>query len=545
MPSAISSAAPPSGLRGSQEPRICLVPPFVSSLGREAIELAAVAGLHLDPWQQMVLVNSLGQTADGRWAAFEVGLIVARQNGKDSILEAMEIAGLFLFGDRLIIHSAHRFDTAMEHLERLANLIEAAELQRRVRKINRSHGSEGITLKDGRRIRFRARTTSGGGRGYTGDRVIFNEAMDLPEAIVGAMMPTMAARSSLVPGPQIVYAGSAVDQATMANGMVLSRIREAGIAGENPRLAFFEWSAADDADPASWEARAAANPGMGYRITPEYIEVEFRSPAMSPRQFDVERLGKGDYFDTSEDAGRVIARDRWLACAESDREKRIESGFAFGVDVNPDRTWGSIGVAGRRGDEAWQFAVVDRRRRTDWIVDRCVELAGEHPDAPFVVLARGPAGNLMADLEERGVTVVQASGADYGVACSDFFDAVDHTLARYPDPQPEIDEALAGARRGVQAENAWVWSRKASTSPDISPLVAVTLALWGARTAEPAFATVMLPSEFAPAAGEDPEIGPAWHRVGVGEPVVLSPEDVTRCFRCATGGACSEHGREG
>jgi hypothetical protein len=482
MPSPTFSAAPPSSLRGSQEPRIRHVPPFVSSLGREAIELAAVAGLNLDPWQRLVLIDSLGQRPDGRWAAFEVGLVVARQNGKDSILEAMEIAGLFLFGERLIMHSAHKFDTAMEHLERLANLIEAAELQRRIRKINRSHGSEGITLKDGRRIRFRARTTSGGGRGYTGDRVIFNEAMDLPDAIVGAMMPTMSARSSLVPGPQIVYAGSAVDQETMANGLVLARLREAGIAGENERLAYFEWSAPDDADPASWDARAAANPGMGYRITPEYVETEFRSPAMSPRQYAVERMGIGDWPDTGEDAGRVIGREQWAACAETNPENRIVRDHAFGVDVNPDRTWGSIGVAGQRADGLCQFAVADRRRGTDWIVDRCADLNLEHSSAAFVVLARGPAANLIADLRGRGLNVIEASGADYAVACSDFFDAVDHAQARYPDPQPELDDALAGARKGAPAENAWTWSRKASTSPDISPLVAVTLGLWATRT---------------------------------------------------------------
>jgi hypothetical protein len=41
-----------------------------------------MAGLILDPWQQFVLVNALGERADGRWAAFEVGVDVARQNGK-------------------------------------------------------------------------------------------------------------------------------------------------------------------------------------------------------------------------------------------------------------------------------------------------------------------------------------------------------------------------------------------------------------------------------------------------------------------------------
>src|SRR6185437_17072639 len=252
--------------------------------------------------------------------------------------------------------------------------------------------------------------------------------------------------------------------------------------------AYFEFSAPGD-DPGrvprdvllSPEARGMANPGLGIRISWEWIEHE-RTVDMSARGFAVERLGIGDWPDTSEDAGRVISGERWAACAEFNPENRIVRGHAFGVDVNPDRTWGSIGVAGQRLDGLCQFAVVDRRRGTDWIVDRCAELNREHSSAAFVVLARGPAANLIADLRGRGLNVIEASGADYGVACSDFFDAVDHAQARYPDPQPELDDALAGARKGAQMENAWTWSRKASKSPDISPLVAVTLGLWATRT---------------------------------------------------------------
>jgi len=68
-------------LYGIQEPRIQLVPPARWSLGDDAIELAATAGLILDPWQQLVLRGSMGELAPDQWAAFEVGLIVSRQNG--------------------------------------------------------------------------------------------------------------------------------------------------------------------------------------------------------------------------------------------------------------------------------------------------------------------------------------------------------------------------------------------------------------------------------------------------------------------------------
>ena len=276
---------------------------------------------------------------------------------------------------------------------------------------------------------------------------------------------------------------------------MFSEVRYRALTGGSPKLGWHEYSVdlgdplEDDpdlvteeiaADPACW---AQGNPSLGIRISHEYVGDE-RGP-LDLRTFAVERLGVGKWWNPSLAGGRVISREAWAACAEPDRENRIESGHEFGVDVNPDRSWGSVAIAGVRGDGLDQFAVVDRRRRTDWIVDRCEELSLEHPGVSFVVLARGPAANLIPEMEERGLVVVAASGADYGVACSDFFDGIDHGTARYPDPQPELDDALAGARKSTGQENAWTWSRKASTSPDISPLVAVTLALWGARTQGP------------------------------------------------------------
>lgn len=105
-------------------PRIMHAPAGPSSAGREAVDLAKLAGLVLDDWQALVLEHSLTERTDGRWAAFEVGLNVPRQNGKGSVLEARELAGLFLLGERLIIHSAHQFDTSLEAFRRLLFLIE-------------------------------------------------------------------------------------------------------------------------------------------------------------------------------------------------------------------------------------------------------------------------------------------------------------------------------------------------------------------------------------------------------------------------------------
>lgn len=444
-----------------------------------------MAQLDLDPWEELVLTHALGERADGKWAAFEVGLVAPRQNGKGTVLEGRELTGLFLLGEQLIIHSAHEQATSSEHFRRLLNLIESVpEFDRRVLRAPRGKGAEAIELRGGQRIFFKTRT-GGGGRGLTGDLVVLDEGMILPLATTAALVPTMAARS-MAGNPQLWYAGSAVDQEKHEHGLVLARLRERALKASRS-VAYFEWSAAGDdparvpedvrSDPRVW---ARANPGLGIRISVEHIAHEYAG-ALGPREFAVERLGIGDWPDTSEDTGRVIAREPWAACACGDEEQRIAGRKVFAIDVNPDRTWGAIGVSGQREDELWHVAVAEHERGTDWIIDRCIELRTEHRGSRFVVDPRGPAASLIPDLKAAKVRLIEVTTQDYGDAWAGFVDGVAQNSIRYPAPQPELDDALAGARKAPMGD-AWKWSRKNSTSSDISPLVAVTLALWGAQT---------------------------------------------------------------
>jgi phage terminase large subunit-like protein len=128
----VSLTLPSAERLGAQRPRLLHVPDFSSSTGEEACELAAMAGLEMDPWQQFAIHNALGERPDGKWAAFEVGIEVPRQNGKGGILETFGLAGLFLLGEQLIIHSAHEFATAEEALERMSQIIEGCSTFRGV-----------------------------------------------------------------------------------------------------------------------------------------------------------------------------------------------------------------------------------------------------------------------------------------------------------------------------------------------------------------------------------------------------------------------------
>jgi hypothetical protein len=468
-----SATVAPSDLAGEQRPRICTVPSARSSAGREAVDLARMAGLDLDPWQEFVLDQALGERADGRWAAFEVGLVVSRQNGKGAILEARELAGLFLLGERLLIHSAHQFDTSLEAFRRLLQLIEdTPDFDRRVKRVSRAHGEEGVELKNGQRIRFRTRT-KGGGRGFSGDCLILDEAMILPESAHGALLPTLSAR----PNPQVWYTGSAVDQRIHEHGLVLARIRRRGLDGDDPRLAYFEWSAdrgsPDDvtedvaSDPNVW---AAANPGLGIRISTDHVATERRS--MDPRTFAVERLGAGDWpNDLDNEDG--IDPETWAALTDEASVALDPVWFAF--DVRPDRSSSAVGVAGKRSDGLGHLELVDHRRGTGWVVDRLVDLVRDHDAAGVVCDQKSPAAALIPKLENRGVQVVVVNASEYAQACGALFDMVDQGAVRHLG-QPELTTAVRGASKRALGD-AWAWSRKAS-SVDITPLVAGTLALW-------------------------------------------------------------------
>ena len=233
------------------------------------------------------------------------------------------------------------------------------------------------------------------------------------------------------------------------------------------------------ADPEMW---AQANPAMGVRISREHILAELRSPSLTARQFAVERLGIGDPPDVDDEDGRVISAEKWGACACHDETQRIEGVKAFAVDVNPARSAGSIAVAGRRPDERLHFAVVKHAREVDWILPQCVELHQEHEDAVWIMDPRGPAAGFIQPMKDAGLEVVETATQDYVNACAGFFDAVGQTRARYPSPQPELDDAVASARVSTLASGGWKWAPRSSTSGDITSLVAATLALWGAET---------------------------------------------------------------
>jgi hypothetical protein len=469
---------------GWQEPPIQIAPPAASSAGQEAIDLAARAGLRLDPWQQHILRVGMGERPDGSWSSFEVAVNVPRQNGKGGVIEARELWGLFIGGEQLILHSAHEFKTAKAAYKRIETLIRRCpDLHKRVKIYRKTVGDEAIELHSGQELRFIARS-KGSGRGFTGDCNILDEDMILGDDAMDALLPTMAA----VANPQIWYLGSA---GIGAPSVQLGRLRRRALAAleagtPDPSLAYFEWSVdphldecpkdcTEHDDAASDEAVLKSNPGVGYRLTLEKVANE-RS-TLSKDGYARERLGVGEYPSDEADTWQVIGEDAWRALAAA--ESAPSDPVAFAIDVNPERTWAAICVAGEwRGGT--HVEVVDHRPGTGWIVERAKELHAKWKPRCWVIDGGGPAGSLIADLEDEetglGVTVVQPKTREIAQACGQFYDAVTEQTLSHLDQAP-LASALAGAQKRSLGD-AWAWARRI-VSVDISPLVGVTFAKWG------------------------------------------------------------------
>jgi hypothetical protein len=461
-----------NSLRGSQTPRLCSLPEGVASLApaEAAIKQAAAAGLYLDEWQQNVLRGSLGVRRDGKWASFANCLLVPRQNGKGAVLEARALAGLFQFHEQLIVWTAHEMKTAKEGFRRIVSLIQnTPDLHRQVASYKRGNDDRGIELYSGARLQFLARS-SGSGRGFTGDCIILDEAYNLDGDDMAALLPTLSA----VPNPQIWYTSSA----PMADSEQLHKVRKRGVAKSDPRLAFFEWSIPDDADPSLRESWAQANPGYPERIDDEAIVAEWSEfdADDDPSKFRRERCGVPDESVT--ESSLIPNWDELV-----DAESKIDTQRNIALDVSPvipgEMRRASFGAAGRRADGKIHVEAFDSRPGTDWVVPSAVKL-WEVWKLPIRIQSGAPAASFITEIREQGVEVVEVSKSDHAEAVGRIVDASASNNLRHRGGG-KLNAAVRGAVLS-KSSDADVWGRR-SSRVDISPLVAVTLALGGVGAA--------------------------------------------------------------
>lgn len=483
-----------ASLRGAAKPRVDLAPPYAYSLGPEACELAARAGLVPDAWQADAIDMLLACRADGKWACYEYGEIVARQNGKGSILEIRVLAGFLLLGEQLIMWSAHEYKTSMEAFRRFRTLLRRLGKQVGTNenlldvdgvlvKIVNTNGEEGFERLDTEaRVKFVARS-KGSGRGFSGDLVIIDESFAFTLEQQDALMPAMAAR----PNAQIVY--TSTPPLNGGSGEVMFALKARADAGGDDSLGWRDWGVDADLDHldridlddrALW---AASNPAMGIRLTAETVLRERRS--MGDVGFARERLC---IWPRQSQGNIVIDAAAWARMA--DAESRRTGGVAIGVDLAPLRDYAAICVYGLREDGLGHVQLADYRPGSKWLLPRLVELR-DALGPVAVAMGRGTFAFLQTELDKAGFQrpedpEVPESGdlavtgaVDMAAAAGQVLEAVREESFRYV-PNRYLDVAVAGAKTKTSGDTI-AWTVRGA-EVDISPLVAMSLARWSFQT---------------------------------------------------------------
>lgn len=457
----------------SQAPRVHERPRASKTFGDLAADFAASYELAPDPWQQIVLDDWLAEKA-GRWASLTCGLSVPRQNGKNALLEVRELFGMVGRGEKFL-HTAHEVKTARKAFKRLQHFFgtrpddpgaKFPELNALVTEVRNVNGQEAIFLRNGGSVEIVARSKNSA-RGFTVDVLVMDEAQEMSEDDLEALMPTTS--SAPLRNPQWIFTGT--PPGPNANGEIFTRVRNEALSGKAVRLAWHEWSAEPDSDLDDRDEWRKVNPALiNGRLQFEVIEGE--RARFSDDGFGRERLGMWAVAGSS----AVIDPQSWAEVADA-ASMPVES-LALAVDVSPDRTMASVGLGGLRPDGRWHVELDEQRRGMGWIVPWVVKRCERNAIRAVVIDGMSPAASLIDELARAGVKVTTTSARDMATACGTFYDAVMDARLAHTD-QPQVNAALSVARKRPIGD-AWGWNRKNSDS-DITPLVAVTLALWGAQ----------------------------------------------------------------
>ena len=488
----------PDYLVGSQEPTFSQVPTGDPAQAIEALWFIRDCGGTLYPWQEDLVFDMLLTRPNNTWSSREVVVPLARQNGKGEVLVWRELVGIYLLGERRILHTAHFLDTAVDARDRLWDIISenpelmnwwAEDYPGAQPQLIKTNGKDAIVFPNGAKIYFRTRTKKTG-RGLSIDLLVFDECFDLPNEVYSGMNSTTKAR----PNAQKIFISSPVNRFEHLHGSVFSAKRWQGLDGA-PGVLFKEWSinpkVDDPFDPSSW---AQCNPSLVTLPAPgvQYEEVQSEALAAKNSQdlletFLVETLGVGYWVprdnDTS-DFEPIIPLESWKAATNYKPVTTADNAIA--LDISPDGSSLALVSAARTQNGGYHLR---RSPLTQFDADEtllAVKSAVENNDPLDVVLdSVGPASVMIKPLQRIHVepSLMKARTV---VAALELFLQLFREGKITHDGDPRWLEELKVAEFREVGDTGRALTRRIGS---VMGLVAATFAIWGLQENE-------LPSEL-------------------------------------------------
>lgn len=442
--------------------------PRVEAKGREV-------GLLFDWWQSQLGTVCLGYDARGKYVATVggIGLSIPRQVGKTYFVLALLFILCILFPGFQVVWTSHHLRTTNKTLTTARGMARRKKIAPHIKAVRTSHGEGQVEFTNGSMIMFGARS-QGFGRGFDEiDAEVFDESQILDtKALEDMIAATNQARHEH--GALLFFMGTPPRPSDPSDAFEGRRAK--ALEGKAKNAVWLEIGADPKSDPDDRVQWPLMNPSYPKRTPPESME-RLRENLQDDDSWNREGRGIWDPENTS----RVIDEVTWGK--QADPASMAIDRLTISIEVPPDRKTAAVGFAGLRADGKWHMELDEERGGVDWAIP-WVEARAEKNHLHAVVVDE------MAGLtvEKNGrhflrgtkleVTLAAAEGRDMALACSAVYDGI-HNRSVFHTDQPQVNVALSVASKRPLA-GSWAWNRKDPTS-NISPIVAVSLALWGAQ----------------------------------------------------------------
>lgn len=467
---------PTSTPRLSDVARHVVIPKGIATTAwPRVVDQCAKMGVVFDEWQHGMGMVALGKRKDGKYAATVGGVVLSipRQVGKTFLVGMIVIALCILFPGMTVLWSAHRTRTASKTFSSLKGMTSRKKIKPFMLEPRNTNGEQEIRFRNRSIIMFGARER-GFGRGFDEvDVEVFDEAQILTEKALQDMVP--ATNQSRQPSGALLFFIGTPPRPTDPGEEFTNR-RTKALDGHSTNMVYVEMSADPDADPDDHEQWRKANPSFPLRTPVESME-RMRENLTDDDSFKREALGIWDAIGSA----RVIDEISWGK--QGDPASMAIERLTLSIEVPPDRSRAAVGLAGRRADGRWHVELDEERGGVDWAIPWVVARAAKNHLHSVVV------DELSGLVEKRRdkhyligtdvlVTLAAAEGRDMVIACAKYYDGIMDGSVFHTD-QPQVNVSLSVAAKRPLA-GAWAWNRKDAMS-NISPVVAETLALWGAQ----------------------------------------------------------------
>lgn len=423
-------------------------------------------GWTFDPWQDAIGRLILAKKDSGRWASDLAIMSIPRQVGKSYLLGCVIFAQCLLEPGLKVIWTSHHTATTEEMYESMKELASHKRVKPLVLKSVALQGSRWrIQFVNGSRVDFGARS-QGFGRGKARVGVL---VLDEFQHITGRALANLAPTTNTAENPLILCAGT--PPGPEVSGEAFTMRRSAALDNLSNDSLYVEFSADEGADPNDRRQWAKANPSFPKR-TPERALLLLKK-ILDEDDFRREALGVWDEVSRHKP---LVTVQQWKSLvdvgpADNERPDALGVDMSHGREISVGACW--IEDESAHIEQVW--AGSDPTRCVEWLV----EVAGRR--IPIVVDQASPAASLVPELKSRKCTVKVTTAANMAQACGVLENRIATESLTHAAQQKLTDAIMGARRRPIRDAGGWALDRS-DPSSSIYPIVAATLALFGATS---------------------------------------------------------------